>query len=67
MGSILHIRSQQNAVRTYLHPQAVFDKIERGEPVPLGAEGEQKWAVPEAITIVEEDDQEEDDQEEDLP
>jgi hypothetical protein len=57
MGSILHITSQLNTERTYLHPQAVFSKIERGEPVPLGEEDERKWAVPEAITIVEEEDE----------
>lgn len=56
MGSILHIRSQLNTERTYLKPQAVFYKINRGEPVPLGDEGEHKWAVPQAITIVQEDD-----------
>lgn len=55
MGSILHITSQLNTERTYLHPQAVFYKIRRGEPVPLGEEGERKWAVPDAITIVQED------------
>lgn len=55
MGSILHITSQLNTEQTYLHPQAVFDKIKRGEPVPLGEEGEHKWAVPQAITLVEED------------
>lgn len=57
MGSILHITSQLNPERTYLHPQAVFYRIERGEPVPLGEEDERKWAVPQAITIVEEEDQ----------
>ena len=56
MGSILHITSQLNTERTYLHPQAVFSKIERGELVPLGEEDERKWAVPEAITIVEDED-----------
>ena len=45
MGSILHIASQLNTERTYLHPQAVFHKIRRGEPVPLGEEGARKWAV----------------------
>ena len=55
MGSILHITSQLNTERTYLHPQAVFHKIRRGEPVPLGEQGERKWAVPDAITIVQED------------
>jgi hypothetical protein len=55
VGSILHITSQLNTERTYLHPQAVFYKIKRGEPVPLGEEGEHKWAAPQAITIVQED------------
>lgn len=54
MGSILHITGQLNAEWTHLHPQAVFYKIERGEPIPLGHEGEHKWAVPQAVTIVEE-------------
>ncbi len=54
MGSILHITSQRNTVRIYLHPQAGFFKIERCEPVPLGQEDERKWAIPQAITIVEE-------------
>jgi hypothetical protein len=57
MGSILHITSQLNSERTYLHPEAVFNLIERGEAVPLGELGEQKWAVPHAITIVENDDE----------
>lgn len=52
MGSILHITSQFDTERTHLHPQAVFHKIERGEPVPLGELGERRWAVPCAITIV---------------
>jgi hypothetical protein len=60
MGSILNITSQLNTERTYLHPQAVFHKIERGEPIPLGAPGEQKWAVPHAITLVQEDDDDDD-------
>ena len=55
MGSILHITSQRNTVRIYLHPQAGFFKIERCEPVPLGQEDERKWAIPQAITIVEEE------------
>ena len=57
MGSILHITSQLNTERTYLHPQAVFYRIEPGEPVPLGEEDERKWAVAQAITIVEEEDE----------
>jgi hypothetical protein len=57
MGSILHITSQLNPERTYLHPQAVFNLIERGKAVPLGVLGEQKWAVPQAITIIENDDE----------
>ena len=56
MGSLLHIISQLNPERSYLHPQAVFRKIERGEPVPLGEDGQRKWAVPHAITMVQEDD-----------
>jgi hypothetical protein len=60
MGSILHITSQLNTERTYLHPQAVFQKISRGEPIPLGDEGEHKWAVPQAITIVQEDEGDDD-------
>ena len=56
MGSIVHITGQLNTERTYLHPQAVFHKIERGEPVPLGEPGERKWTLPHAITIVEMDD-----------
>jgi hypothetical protein len=59
MGSILYISSQLNTERTYLHPQAVFDKIKRGEPVPLGEHGEHKWAVADAITIVQEDETDE--------
>ena len=55
MGSILHITSQLNPEWSYLHPQAVFHKIKSGEPIPLGDEGEHKWAVPQAITIVQED------------
>ena len=55
MGSLLHIVSQLNPERSYLHPQAVFWKIERGEPVPLGEEGEHRWAVAHAITMVQED------------
>jgi hypothetical protein len=55
MGCILHITSQLNTERTYLHPQAVFHKIQRGEPVPLGGPDEQRWAVPQAITMVESD------------
>lgn len=58
MASILHIASQLNTEWTYLHPQAVFHKIKCGEPVPLGEQGEHKWAVPHAITIVQEDDTE---------
>ncbi|HJS92947.1 MAG TPA: hypothetical protein VJ741_01695 [Solirubrobacteraceae bacterium] len=54
MGSLLHIVSQLNPERSYLHPQAVFRLIERGEPVPLGEDGERKWAVPQAITMIEE-------------
>ena len=53
MGSILHITGQLNTERTYLYPQAVFHKIQQGEPVPLGEHGDQKWTVPHAITIVE--------------
>ena len=60
MGSILHITSQLNTERTYLHPQAVFHKIQRGQPVPLGDPGEQRWAVPQAITVVESDAQRDD-------
>jgi len=56
MGSRLHIVSQLNPERSYLHPQAVFRMIERGEPVPLGEDGDRKWAVPNAITMIEEDD-----------
>ena len=56
MGSIVHITGQLNTERTYLHPQAVFYKIERGEPVPLGEPGERKWTLPHAITIVEMED-----------
>jgi hypothetical protein len=59
MGSILHIASQFDTERTYLHPKAVFDRIRRGEPVPLGELGERRWALSHAITIVqgeEEDD-----------
>jgi hypothetical protein len=56
MGSLLHIASQLNPERSYLHPQAVFRKIEQGEPVPLGEEGDQKWVVPHAITMIQEDD-----------
>jgi hypothetical protein len=48
--------SQLNPERTYLHPQVVFRMIAQGEPVPLGEGGEQRWAVPNAITMVEEDD-----------
>ena len=55
MGSILHITSQLNPEWSYLHPQAIFHKIKAGEPIPLGDEGEHKWAVPQAITIVQED------------
>ncbi len=55
MGSILYITSQLNPERSYLHPHAVFRKIERGEPVPLGEHGERKWAVPHAITMVQQD------------
>jgi hypothetical protein len=36
MRSIVHITGQLNTECTYQHPQAVFHKIERGEPVPLG-------------------------------
>ena len=46
MGSIVHITGQLNTERTYLHPQAVFYKIERGEPVPLGEPDERKWTLP---------------------
>ena len=60
MGSILHITSQLNTERTYLHPRAVFDKIERGEPVPLGEPGEHRWAVPNAITLVEKEGRDDD-------
>jgi hypothetical protein len=56
MGSLVHIVSQLNPERSYLHPQAVFRKIELGEPVPLGDDGDRKWAVPHAITMIEEDD-----------
>ncbi len=31
MDSILHITNQLNTERTYLHSQAVFHKIERGQ------------------------------------
>lgn len=55
MGSIVHITGQLETERTYLHPHAVFYKIERGKPVPLGDPGEQRWAVPSAITLVEEE------------
>jgi hypothetical protein len=54
MASLLHIVSQLNPERSYLHPQAVFRLIERGEPVPLGEDGDRKWAVPQAITMIEE-------------
>jgi hypothetical protein len=57
MGSILHITSHLNAERTYLTPEAVFHRIERGEPVPLGEPSEQRWAVPHAITVVERDEE----------
>jgi hypothetical protein len=56
MGSLLHIVSQLNPERSYLQPQAVFRKIERGEPVPLGEHDDRRWAVPHAITMIEEDD-----------
>jgi hypothetical protein len=58
MGSILHITGQFDTAHTYLHPRAVFDRIRRGEPVPLGEPGERRWALSYAITIVqgEEDD-----------
>jgi hypothetical protein len=52
MGSILHITGQFDTERTYLHPQAVFDRIRRGEPIPLGELGERRWALSYAITIV---------------
>jgi hypothetical protein len=55
MGSILHISSQLDVERSYLHPRAVFRLIERGEPVPLGELGDRRWAVAHAITIVESD------------
>jgi hypothetical protein len=61
MGSILHITSQLNPERTYLHPDAVFHLIERGEPVTLGEDGDQRWAVPHAITIVEKAENRDDD------
>lgn len=51
MGSILHITSQLNPEWSYLHPQAVFHKIKSGGPIPLGHEGEHKWAVPQALMI----------------
>jgi hypothetical protein len=57
MGSVLHITSQLNTERTYLPPPAVFQKIELGQPVPLGRPGEQKWALANAITLVEKDDE----------
>ncbi len=57
MASILHITRQLNTERTFLDPAAVFHKIERGERVPLGKPGDQKWAVPHAITVVEEVDE----------
>jgi hypothetical protein len=56
MGSLVHIVSQLNPERSYLHPQVVFRMIAQGEPVPLGEDGDQRWAVPSAITMVEEDD-----------
>jgi hypothetical protein len=56
MGSLLHIVSQLNPERSYLHPQAVFRMIQRGEPVPLGEDGDRKWAVANAITMIEADD-----------
>ena len=56
MASLVHIVSQLNPERSYLHPGAIFRMIERGEPVPLGEDGDQKWAVPNAITMIEEDD-----------
>jgi hypothetical protein len=52
MGSILHIASQFDTERTHLHPRAVFGKIRRGEPVPVGEPGERRWALSHAITIV---------------
>jgi hypothetical protein len=56
MGSLVYIVSQLNPERSYLHPQAVFRMIERGEPVPLGENGDRKWALANAITMIEEDD-----------
>jgi hypothetical protein len=56
MGSLVHIVSQLSPERSYLQPQAVFRKIERGEPVPLGEDDGRKWAVPHAITMIEEND-----------
>lgn len=52
MGSILHIASQFDTERTHLRPQAVFERIRRGEPVPLGEPGERRWALSHAITVV---------------
>jgi hypothetical protein len=60
MGSILHIASQLSTERTYLHPEGVFQKIRRREPVPLGEPGEQRWALPTAITLVEKEGRDED-------
>jgi hypothetical protein len=57
MGSILHIASQFDTERTYLHPRAVFDRIRRGEPVPLGELGERRWVLSHAITIVQGEEQ----------
>jgi hypothetical protein len=60
VGSVLYVASQFDTERTYLHPQAVFHKIKRGEPVPLGEEGDRKWAVPHAITMVQQDEADDD-------
>jgi hypothetical protein len=32
---------------------AIFRLIERGGPIPLGERGEQRWAIPSAIILVE--------------